>query len=319
MTLTKEDVSAAWDDDLDSFTSGFGNFLTLDANKNVIRFLPNGKAKPKAYALPLPYVGIVQHSLSTDKQFTNVACLQFIYGREELLARAIKSNILNEKDVALIEKFGDPFSRLFAQLKADGVAWGDLPRQVQPQSKFFWNVRNMLANPEETVIFESSAKVVKGIKALVESDDYFNILSPIAGRAVTITGNGEPGLKRRYNDPVPVSKKSKVIVKHGTWKDSLHDLTGVVLSRVQPYKEVLKLYLEQLGDIAEEYGLGESAFVDRDKSTVSVSKTPKTNKKKTALKKKKVGKKKTIKKTPTKQKNSAEEDEILAALDELEF
>ena len=254
MTLSKENVQAAWAKAEAALQGGGGGFMKLTKDANNVRILPALDGSP------IPFTKSVRYVVNIGTQAHYVADLDAVYSDPELLEAALAARKLTEEDVKLIEKYGMPMGRLRKAMFAASVKYKDMPRGVKNDTRLLFNVIDVDNEPDITKarpkVLETPQSIFNGLKSLI-TGDYPELFSAEEGRAVNIQGNGKDGRDRRYTNVTPA--KDAVPIPDEVMARR-NDLQKDALRNVVPFMEVMAIFDQAFGGDLEKYGTKLSDF-----------------------------------------------------------
>jgi hypothetical protein len=220
-------------------------YLKLGGGQNDIRILPCD---------PL-FALLKKHGYkNAEGRFTSALDYGYLLTLPELASAAVAKGKINGDDIAQAQSIGDPFTALARTAQQLGVD-EDLYKQLWPRSRYIWNAVDRTKNDEVVRLFESSKQFFDQILDVFKAAP--DLFDPEEGRDIGIKGNGQDGMRRRYNPPIASMQVSPVGFE---FDELLIDLNDVVVRSIRPWAEKARAMFAKHGDLAAQVGITPDAW-----------------------------------------------------------
>lgn len=221
-----------------SLTGGGTNYLKFDKGEATFQFFLDNNG--------LPFLKVLVHrGKSEEGKFSMAADLQWISTTPDLASVAVDKNVLTEEDLDLIAEFGDPATRLYNTLVANGMDPKDIRDHRDNPSlsvRVLWNA----VKDGESGLLETSNAFAKWFAKTGKK------LPDLLNREIIVEGEGD-GLRRSYDYIVLPDQVDAVDVEP-------IDLIEQATRKIIPFNEKVEFVLRSYPELVAESGLNREDF-----------------------------------------------------------
>ena len=218
------------------------DFMKLTSTENVFRLIP--------HPTQAPFQMIKRHQFSTQGRYTPTLDWQFLLdpANRAVLEAANEMGNISQEDVELAQEKGDPFTRFAVALKNAGIK---TEKSFFPSTRYLWRV---LALGENQIrVYDSSKTFMNQVSDLVKAG--WELFHPENGCNISYRGNGQEGLARRYNSPIPEKDGSPIPLDD--WEEAAReiDLVKVAARNARPWKDKARALFESNEALLSDVGI----------------------------------------------------------------